>query len=209
MRRQGGLFSDFQLWEPVHGNDGSIPDRERDFHVPVLYVYGVMYRASTTLGLDLAFSPERMESKWRARDAGDPVASGLFRVIRYPGDSVHPVGFTVTVTVPVYRGGIIPGKLSQRQEQIEGFMALVYDLKILLQNELKDLREQGPNLTISQERMPESRLALPAGPATGRSTEQRTLIYGTSWIVRLEATKKNLSRRKSLARMTSCPGWSP
>ncbi|MCT0207257.1 diguanylate cyclase [Synechococcus sp. CS-1332] len=195
VRRQGGLFSDFQLWEPVNGKDGSIPARERDFHVPVLYVYDVMNKASTTLGLDLAFSPERMESKWRARDAGDPVASGLFRVIRYPGDSVQPMGFAVTV--PVYRGGIIPGTFSQRNEQIEGFVALVYDLKILLQNELKDLREQGLNLTISQEGMPESRLAVPAGPATGLSAEKRTLIYGTTWIIRLDASKQFIAVQKS------------
>ena len=195
VRRQGGLFSDFKLWEQVNGINGSMPYQEHDIHVPELYVYDVINKPRTKMGLDLVFSPERMDSKWRARDAGDPVASGLFRVIPSSGDSALPVGFAITV--PVYRGGIIPGTLSQRQEQIEGFVYMVSDLKILLQDELRDLREQGFNLTISQEGRPESSFGLSVGPATGLSAERRTLIYGTPWIIRLDATKQFIAAQKS------------
>ncbi|WP_323249158.1 diguanylate cyclase [Synechococcus sp. CCY9202] len=201
IRNQGGRLSDFRLWEPVQNNASSRPAQARDLHVPVLYVYERSPKSSTTMGLDLAFSPERMESKWRARDEGNPVASGLFPIIRFPGDSVHPVGFAVTV--PVYYGGIIPGRFTARQQQIEGFAALVYDLNALIQSKLMDLQKLGLNLTISQQGKPEPNLTIPAGPSsatgpsTGVSAEARALIFGTPWTIRLDATQPFIDAQKT------------
>ncbi|MCT0223779.1 diguanylate cyclase [Synechococcus sp. CS-1328] len=201
IRNQGGRLRDFRLWEPGQNNDSSRPARARGLHVPVLYVYERSSKSSSTMGLDLAFSPERMESKWRARNEGDPVASGLFPVIRFPGDSVHPVGFAVTV--PVYDGGIIPGSLNTRQQKIEGFVALVYDLDALIQAKLTNLQKLGLNLTISQQGKPEPNLSIPAGTSTGTGTstdisaEARALIFGTPWTIRLDATQPFINAQKT------------
>ncbi|MEA5442806.1 diguanylate cyclase [Cyanobium gracile] len=196
VRKQGGRLSDFHLWEPAQDKDSSMPARARDLHVPVLYVYQSLSSSSTTMGLDLAFSPERMESKWRSRDEGDPVASGLFPVIRFPGDPIQPVGFAVTV--PVFRGGIIPGSLSKRQQQIAGFVGLIYDLKkLLIQSKLPDYESLGLNLTITQQAISEPSIKISAGPSTGIGADSRALIFDTPWNIRLDATQKYINSLKT------------
>ncbi|MEB3263869.1 MAG: diguanylate cyclase [Synechococcus sp.] len=190
VRQQGGALADFHLWEPTHQNEGSRPALARDPHVPVLYVYQSSNQGSSTMGLDLAFSPERMASKWHARDDGDPVASGLFPVIRFPGDSAQPIGFAVDV--PVYNGGIIPGTLDNRKRQIQGFIALVYNLQELIQPSLIEVSRLGLNLTISQQGQSEPRLAVLSGKPIGSPVEERAVIFGTPWTLRLEPTRKFL-----------------
>ncbi|QEY32648.1 diguanylate cyclase [Synechococcus sp. RSCCF101] len=189
VRRQGGVLSDFRLWEESEA--GPIPARPRDPHVPVLYVIA-NFEGDTTLGLDLAFSPERMESKWQARDTGQPVASGLFPVIRWPDDPTSPIGFAITA--PAFDDGIVPTGLEQRRQNLEGFLALVFDLAVLLEAELLAMRAKGLNVRISEEGCPDAPcLDERVGEPVGEPALARAMVYGTPWSVELSATEAFLS----------------
>jgi CHASE1-domain containing sensor protein len=91
---------DFELWEP-DSNGQKVPAAIRDEHVVNLFALSPKINADT-VGLDLAWSEERMQSKWFARDQGAPQASGFFEVIDSRGIAI-PVGFAITL--PVYEGG--------------------------------------------------------------------------------------------------------
>lgn len=75
-----------------------IPAKIRDEHYPVFYAAS-KFKGATSLGLDLAWSPERMKSKYRARDEAEPMASGTFNVYWTEGNDSNIRGFAVTIPV--------------------------------------------------------------------------------------------------------------
>jgi len=111
---------------PEFEGDGFVAVRRREQHLPVLYSWP---EAGAALGVDMAFDPRRMRSKLLARDAGSPVASETFNLIRrdQAGEAVQ--GFAVSA--PVYRTGRPEGVEARRAELI-GFIAGVIELPGLM-----------------------------------------------------------------------------
>ncbi len=97
-------------WEPVHG---------RDEYVPVLYAWPERF---DTAGIDMSFSPERMQSKLEARVTGQPVASGVFEIMKEGVVTSGSKG--IALSVPVYRKG---------DQSVVGYLAAVIDLPTLFQ----------------------------------------------------------------------------
>ena len=97
-------------WEPVHG---------RDAYVPVLYAWPERFG---TVGYDMSFSPERMQSKLEARVTGQPVASGVFDIMKEGAIASGAKG--IALTVPVYRA---------IDQSVTGYLAAVIDLPTLFQ----------------------------------------------------------------------------
>jgi CHASE1-domain containing sensor protein len=109
---------DFQLFE-LDKNGEEIPAKKRAFHFPVFYSYSPE-RFSDAIGLDLAFSPQRMGSKFQSMKLGKAVASGSFEVILK--DSSHrKLGFALTY--PVFNEASISS--SQSLKHLKGFLAIV------------------------------------------------------------------------------------
>ncbi len=107
-------------WEPVNG---------RSEYVPVLY--GWPERLGTA-GYDMSFSPERMESKYRAAKIGQPIASGVFEIMKEGAVASGSMG--IAISVPV----LFPDHSPQ------GYLAAVIDLPTLFQE--ATLRADGAKL---------------------------------------------------------------
>ncbi len=96
-------------WEPVHG---------RDYYVPVLYAWPE--RMGTT-GYDMSFSPERMQSKLEAQVVGQPVASGVFDIMKE--GAVKSGSRGLAISAPVYG----------RDQSVQGYVAAILNLPSLFQ----------------------------------------------------------------------------
>lgn len=97
-------------WEPVQG---------RDPYVPVLYAWPERFG---TAGIDMSFSAERMQSKFEARVTGQPVASGVFDIMKEGAVASGSKG--IALSVPVYRA---------TDQSVVGYLAAVIDLDTLFQ----------------------------------------------------------------------------
>lgn len=111
---------------PDHEADGFVPARERELHVPVRYSWP---ESGSALGVDMAFDPRRMRSKLLARDAGAPIASETFTLIRRGGQSVAVRGFAVSA--PTYRVAH-PAGVEERRRELTGFLAGIIELPSLM-----------------------------------------------------------------------------
>jgi diguanylate cyclase (GGDEF)-like protein/PAS domain S-box-containing protein len=125
---------------PDHQGEGFIHVREREQHVPVRYSWP---ESGAAVGVDMAFDPRRMRSKLLARDAGAPIASETFALIRrgQPGAAIN--GFAVSA--PVYRAER-PADVEARRRALTGYLAGVIELPMLM-NEAA-LRADGNGLDL-------------------------------------------------------------
>jgi len=181
--RQNGL-PDFRLWEP--GEDGTpVAAKPRDEHVPV-YLMRSRYTEDSdinTLCLDLAWSPERMESKLHARDQGVAQSSGFFPIVLGPDDTSSPLGFAVTL--PVYRSGVVPETEPARRQNLLGYLAGVYSVDLLLDRTLKEFQRDGIGVGLLDQSTQDY---TPLSSAERPSTVQRiarTNLYGNTWTIQL------------------------
>lgn len=118
----------YRVVEPAASGagDGFVPARPRELHLPVLYSWP---EAGAALGVDMAFDPHRMRSKLVARDAGAPIASETFALIRRGQSDQAVTGFAVSA--PVYRTPR-PAGIEARRRELVGFVAGVVELPGLM-----------------------------------------------------------------------------
>ncbi|MEZ0170753.1 CHASE domain-containing protein [Microvirga sp. TS319] len=107
-QRQQGSPS-FRIW----------PDHPRpEFH-GIIYLEPQDRRNEAALGYDMFSEPVRREAMERARDTGQPAASGRVELVQEI-DEAKQAGFLIYV--PVYRGGATPKTSSERQDGLTGFV---------------------------------------------------------------------------------------
>ncbi|EQC44974.1 response regulator receiver domain protein [Bacteriovorax sp. BSW11_IV] len=136
---------DFRLVEPDK-NGKLIDAKKRPEHYPVLY--GITTRGhKLSIGLDLAWSPERMQSKFESRDAGAPMASNTFPVMHSNTTENSAPGFAITL--PVYKLGVIPKTLEQRKELLRGYLASVIYLDDFLSQLRKEIKRNQLEIEIT------------------------------------------------------------
>ncbi|MFG6486203.1 diguanylate cyclase [Roseateles sp. BYS78W] len=111
---------------PEYQGDGFVAVKPRDEHVPVLYSWP---ETGAALGVDMAFDPRRMRSKLLARDAGSPVASETFGLIRRGQAGPAANGFAVSA--PVYRTAR-PAGVDARRAELVGYVAGVIEVPELM-----------------------------------------------------------------------------
>ncbi|MEC7277398.1 MAG: ATP-binding protein [Bdellovibrionota bacterium] len=95
--------------------------QQRDFHFPVLYSYSVNSTLDT-VGLDLAFSPQRMESKYESMRSGGSILTGVFGVI-VKGSKDFKQGFALSRSV--YTDSTISSSSNESFKFLKGFLAMV------------------------------------------------------------------------------------
>ncbi len=179
---------DFRFWEPdENGEPVTAPYRSE--HVPVYFMRSRTPEADdiNTLGLDLAWSPERMESKWKARDDGRAISSGFFPVVLGPTESSSPLGFAITL--PLYGDGLIPDSEEGRQSRLIGYLAGVYSVQLLLDQQISALRNVGINVEIYNSPESENRLVASEGNNSSFSREIQSTLFGATWHIHLTATE--------------------
>ena len=188
-RRRG--LPEFRLWEP--GDEGEpVSASPRPEHVPVYFMHSRAAETDiSTLGLDLAWSEQRMESKWEARDTGRARASSLFHVVTGPESGFRPLGFAITL--PIYEPGYVPENLEKRREAFLGYMAGVYSLEDVISGPTQEIRAQGFNIEI-HDRVhgleSENRLQLISGPASRFNTDIGFDLFGQELRLKLVATDR-------------------
>jgi PAS domain S-box-containing protein len=111
------------LWEPGPGGEPR-PATPRDWHLPVHYA--VTRLGDPGLGLDLAWSPTRLESKLVAVERASPTASSAFVFVQ---DAVERLG--IVVSQPVFRSGSTPPAGPDRRAALVGFLAAGFHLEPL------------------------------------------------------------------------------
>lgn len=121
--RKEGLVN-FQLIEP--GHTGFIPAKQRTEYVPILFAWP---KNTSVVGLDLAFAPSRIISKYQARDTGQAQASATFITIDKKEHRNDQLGLSISAAV--YRPGPI-STLEQRRERLAGYAAGVVQVGTLL-----------------------------------------------------------------------------
>ncbi len=180
----------FNLVEPDQNGD-LIEAKERDEHYPVLY--GITTRGhSLSIGLDLAWSPERMQSKFDARDAGKPMASNTFKIMHSTSTQNSAPGFAITL--PVYQGDDVPKTIEQRRLKLQGFLASVIYLESFLEPLLKNLRENHLEIEITDLAKNEL-ITKKIKNEKSSLREFKTIdIYGQEWKIEVFATEQFLAK---------------
>ncbi len=107
VRRQG--LETFRLW----------PEGVREEYQPVTYIEPRDRRNLGALGYDMLSEPVRREALARARDTGQPAASGRVTLVQET-DEQKQAGFLIYV--PVYHGGQVPATAEARHEALRGFV---------------------------------------------------------------------------------------
>jgi diguanylate cyclase (GGDEF)-like protein/PAS domain S-box-containing protein len=113
--RASGL-ADYRAVQPMTDGAGLEPVSGRAEYVPVLFAWPENYR---TAGLDMSFSPERMASKLQSRASAEPVASGVFVLMKdgMVDSGVMAIAVSTTVFGP--------------DRQARGYLAAVVDVSTL------------------------------------------------------------------------------
>ncbi len=187
--RKMGLKS-FDMLEPDE-NDILIKAKKRAEHFPVLYAVSTR-RQETSIGLDLAWSPERMQSKYEARDLGVPRASNTFPVILIETEQNASLGFAITL--PVYKTKSIPSTLEARKKQLKGFLAAVIYLEELFNPFVEILDSKNLQLQIT-DLASDTLMIKNVSVNNSKLTSQKEIdVFGQKWRVKVYATDKYLRR---------------
>lgn len=100
---------DFRIW----------PEYERTEYHAIVFLEPLDRRNRAALGYDMFTDPTRRDAMTRARDTGEPSASGPVTLVQeIDEDKQH--GFLIYV--PVYRGGGIPSSVDDRRAALLGFI---------------------------------------------------------------------------------------
>ena len=102
--------------------DGSIPvwpTGERDEYTSIVYLEPLDERNQRAIGYDMFSEPVRRAAMEKARDTGEPAASGRVTLVQEFGRDAQ-AGFLIYV--PVYRIGTSPKTVEERREALVGYV---------------------------------------------------------------------------------------
>lgn len=123
-REQQGLEGFTVTERDADGN--LIPVTPRDEYVTVGYIEPLDANRAA-LGFDINSNPTRKEAIDRARDLGEPSATGPITLVQESGSQSGMLAL-----VPVYEGGARPADATERADALRGFAVGVYELADLL-----------------------------------------------------------------------------
>lgn len=105
------------------------PAEPRDEYHAIVFLEPLDRRNQAALGYDMFTDPVRREAMARARDTGEPAASGKVTLVQEIDDQKQ-AGFLIYV--PVYEGGARPSTLDERREKLVGFVYSPFRMEDLL-----------------------------------------------------------------------------
>ncbi|MGQ7792846.1 CHASE domain-containing protein [Faunimonas sp. B44] len=176
---EGGLSSGFRVW----------PDQQTaDDRYVIKYLEPEDERNTAALGFDMRSETTRRAAMERARDTGEPAATGIVRLVQEIAGDPQP-GFLIYA--PVYRGGNAPADVDGRRGLLAGFVYAPFRAGDLLESTLTaGLRSQVAFHVYQGAPVPQNLLydshrpgAEPASDPHDR-TEARALTFaGTTWTI--------------------------
>jgi signal transduction histidine kinase/ActR/RegA family two-component response regulator len=108
-RTRSAGFADFKIW----------PEHPRDEYHAIVYLEPLDRRNRAAIGYDMFTEPVRRDAMARARDTGQPAASGRVTLVQEIDERKQP-GFLIYV--PIYRGGRTPATVAERRAVLDGFV---------------------------------------------------------------------------------------
>jgi signal transduction histidine kinase/ActR/RegA family two-component response regulator len=100
---------DFRVW----------PEHQRDEYHAIVHLEPLDRRNRAAIGYDMFTEPTRREAMARARDSGEPAASGVVTLVQEIDEERQP-GFLIYL--PVYEGGRVPPSVTERRRLLTGFV---------------------------------------------------------------------------------------
>jgi len=107
VRREG--YPDYILW----------PEGPRDLYSAIIFIEPFDWRNQRAFGYDMLSEPIRRAAMEQARDSGQPVLSGMVKLVQETQQDVQR-GFLIYM--PVYRPGTNPSTVEKRREALIGFV---------------------------------------------------------------------------------------
>lgn len=95
------------------------PEFKRSEYHAIAYLEPLDKRNQVAIGFDMFTEPVRRVAMERARDTGAPAASGRVTLVQEI-DPLKQAGFLIYV--PVYRNGVTPNTVAERQAALRGFI---------------------------------------------------------------------------------------
>jgi len=206
---RGEGFPDFQITEQTAQGEMARAARRPEY-VAVTYI--VPYTGNErALGFDVLSTPDRHEALQRARDTGQPAATGRLTLVQEPGRQ-----FGLLVFVPVYDRGLPYATVEERRQSLQGYVTGVFRIGAMVQASLQGLEREGIVLRIEDERAPadqrllyDSRARASQGPGleldeafgkhpTGMHWQTTAELAGRPWRLRFAPTLDYLVARQSL-----------
>lgn len=105
------------------------PEDDREEYHSIVALEPLDRRNAAALGFDMFTEPTRREAMSRARDTGEPAASGRVTLVQEI-DAVKQAGFLLYV--PIYRDGARPSDLETRRRTLVGFIYSPFRMDDLL-----------------------------------------------------------------------------
>lgn len=110
----------FEARERLLGRRHSVwPAGRRPEYFPITYLEPANDANRRALGFDMFSEPTRRAAMERARDTGEPAASGAVQLVQAADAAAQP-GFLIYV--PVYAGSALPATIEERRVRLHGFV---------------------------------------------------------------------------------------
>jgi PAS domain S-box-containing protein len=141
--RQEG-YPDFQITEQnVQGQLERAARRPEYVAVSYIEPYAGNEKA---LGYDAASDPGRREVLQRARDTGQPIATGQLKLVQEDGRQLG-----ILVFLPIYRHGAFPATVEERRQRLVGYTTGVFRIGDMIEASLQGMERKGIMLRLEDE----------------------------------------------------------
>lgn len=110
---------------------------EREAYFAIRYVHPYIGNEKA-LGYDVSSNPKAWTALEQARDTGELAVTQRTQLIQEAEDI-----YGIVVYLPIYATSQPPPKIGQKREQLQGFMAAVFNLNEVMQEILKHVEHQG------------------------------------------------------------------
>ena len=196
-------FGAFQITEWTE-RGGLVRAATRAEYFPVYYVEPAAGN-ERALGFDLASDPVRLEAMHRARDTGQPIATGRVRLVQETTNE-----FAVLVLLPIYQLGQPHATVPERRQHLQGYVCGVFRVGDVLRATLNGAERKGMEMRLYDDAAPEpERLlagaTLEAKPRSNISPLQkanRFALAGRQWAIEFSLSADYLAANRSWAAWT-------
>ena len=161
------------------------PEEPREEYHAIVYLEPLDRRNLAAIGYDMFTDPTRRAAMERARDMGEPAASGAVTLVQEIDDEKQP-GFLIYM--PVYEGGSIPAAIEQRRARLWGFVYSPFRAGDLFTGILGRNPRPGAGFELFDGAPGEGTRLHATGelPPSPRFTETRTIsVAGRLWTARM------------------------
>jgi signal transduction histidine kinase/CheY-like chemotaxis protein len=169
-------YADFRIW----------PDTPREEMHSIVLIEPFDARNRLALGYDMSTDPVRRVAMERARDSGEPAASGPVTLVQEVG-SEKQAGFLIYV--PVYSSGQVPATIAERRRQLTGYIFAPFRAEDLLSTLVAQRRPE-VDFDVSDG---QRQLFLSGEPVANPrfTTQRRVTVGGRSWNVRFRSRRSS------------------